>query len=131
MKSDKPENEKEYWFSGLDSFGMQPKKTNDLNDSKEMSDLVENVRQTMFQEYKTAYAESRSFKIFQFFVPGLFIIVAFAKRLFGHFLHARLPRASSTAYVGVQLLKLRKDLMQEPELLFLSASCIFLFSGWQ
>lgn len=54
MKSD---NEKEYWFSGLDSLGMQPKKTNDLNDSREMSDLVENVKQTMFQEYKTAYTE--------------------------------------------------------------------------
>jgi hypothetical protein len=57
MKSDKPENEKEYWFSGLESLGMQPKKTNDLNDSKEMSDLVENVKQTMFQEHKTAYTE--------------------------------------------------------------------------
>jgi hypothetical protein len=54
MKSDKPDNEKEYWFSGIDSLGMNPKKTNDLNDSKEMSDLVENVKQTKFQEYKTA-----------------------------------------------------------------------------
>jgi hypothetical protein len=57
MKSDRPENEKEYWFSGLESLGMQPKKTNGLNDSKEMSDLVENVKQTMFQEHKTAYTE--------------------------------------------------------------------------
>jgi hypothetical protein len=57
MKSDKPENQKEYWFTGLDSLGIHPKKTNDLNDSREMSDLVENVKQTMFQEYKTAYTE--------------------------------------------------------------------------
>ncbi len=57
MKSDKLENQKEYWFSGLYSLGIQPKKTNDLNDSREMSDLVENVKQTMFQEYKTAYTE--------------------------------------------------------------------------
>jgi hypothetical protein len=44
MKSGKPDNEKEYWFSGIDSLGMHPKKTHDLNDSKEMSDLVENVK---------------------------------------------------------------------------------------
>jgi hypothetical protein len=55
MKSDKRDNEKEYWFSELDSLGIHAKKTNDLNDSKEMSDLVENVKRTMFQEYKTAY----------------------------------------------------------------------------
>jgi hypothetical protein len=41
----------------LDSLGIHPKKTNDLNDSREMSDLVENVKQTMFQEYMTAYTE--------------------------------------------------------------------------
>jgi hypothetical protein len=57
MKSDRPENQKEYWFSRLDSLGIHPKKTNDLNDSREMSDPVENVKQTMFQEYKTAYTE--------------------------------------------------------------------------
>lgn len=57
MKSDNPENQKEYRFSGLDSLGIHPKKTNDLNDSREMSDLVENVKQTMFQEYKTADTE--------------------------------------------------------------------------
>lgn len=57
MKSDKLENQKEYWFSGLYSLGIHPKKTNDLNESREMSDLVENVKQTMFQEYKTAYTE--------------------------------------------------------------------------
>jgi hypothetical protein len=57
MKSDKPENEKEYWFSWLDSLGIHPKKTNDVNDSREMSDLVENVKQTMFQAHKTAYTE--------------------------------------------------------------------------
>lgn len=57
MKSDNPENQKEYRFSGLDSLGIQRKKTNDLNDSREMSDLAENVKQTMFQEYKTADTE--------------------------------------------------------------------------
>ena len=57
MKSDKLENQKEYWFSGLYSLGIRPKKTNDLNDSREMSDLVENVKRTMFHEYKTAYTE--------------------------------------------------------------------------
>ena len=57
MKSDKLENQKEYSFSGLESLGIHPKKTNDLNDSREMSDLVENVKRTMFHEYKTAYTE--------------------------------------------------------------------------
>ena len=57
MESDRPENQKEYWFSGLYSLGIHPKKTNDLNDSREMSDLVENVKQIVFHEYKTAYTE--------------------------------------------------------------------------
>lgn len=46
-----------YWFSELDSLGIHAKKTNELNDRKEMKDLVENVKQIMLQEYRSAYTE--------------------------------------------------------------------------
>jgi hypothetical protein len=46
-----------YWFSELDSLGIRPKRKNELNDNKEMNDLVENVKQNMYQEYKSAYAD--------------------------------------------------------------------------
>ncbi|MEW6605688.1 MAG: hypothetical protein AB1351_13510 [Thermoproteota archaeon] len=49
------ECEEGYWFNELDSLGIHPKKKNELNDKKEMEDLVENVKQTMLQEYRSAY----------------------------------------------------------------------------
>jgi hypothetical protein len=33
------------------------KKTNELNDKQEIRDLSENIKQTLYQEYKTAYSE--------------------------------------------------------------------------
>lgn len=44
-----------YWSNELDSLGIQAKRKNELNDSKEMKDLVENVKQVLLQEYRTAY----------------------------------------------------------------------------
>ncbi|MEP0826101.1 MAG: hypothetical protein HRF40_11505 [Nitrososphaera sp.] len=44
-----------YWFSELDSLGIHPKRKNELNDSREIEDLVENMKQTMLQEYRSAY----------------------------------------------------------------------------
>ncbi|HEX7034048.1 MAG TPA: hypothetical protein VF172_13700 [Nitrososphaera sp.] len=44
-----------YWFNELDSLGIHPKRKNELNDSKEIEDLVENMKQTMLQEYRSAY----------------------------------------------------------------------------
>jgi hypothetical protein len=41
----------------LDSLGIVPKKTNELNDKQEIRDLSENIKQTLYQEYKTAYNE--------------------------------------------------------------------------
>ena len=50
----------------LESLGISSEKINDyLNDSineelnsiTELTDLVENIKQTMYQEYKTAYSE--------------------------------------------------------------------------
>jgi hypothetical protein len=56
MQRKEPDNE-EYWFNELDSLGIHAKKTNELNDKKEMRDLVENVKQVMLQEYRSAYTE--------------------------------------------------------------------------
>jgi hypothetical protein len=46
-----------YWFNELNSLGINPKNKNELNDRKEMKDLVENVKQVMLQEYRNAYVE--------------------------------------------------------------------------
>src|SRR5919202_6519994 len=57
---------KGYWINELESLGISPKKINDyLNNGKnweevsiaELADLVENIKQTMYQEYKTAFSE--------------------------------------------------------------------------
>ena len=59
---------KGYWINELESLGISPKKINDYlnngnNDNEEevsiaeLADLVENIKQTMYQEYKTAYSE--------------------------------------------------------------------------
>ena len=59
-------NTKGYWINELESLGISPKKINDyLNNGKnweevsiaELADLVENIKQTMYQEFKTAYCE--------------------------------------------------------------------------
>ncbi len=54
MQSRELDNEG-YWSSELKSLGIYPKRKNELNDSKEMRDLVENVKQVLLQEYRTAY----------------------------------------------------------------------------
>jgi hypothetical protein len=45
------------WIEELRSLGVTAKKTNSLNDSKELRDLADNIKQTMYQDYKTAYTE--------------------------------------------------------------------------
>ena len=61
-------NGKGYWINELESLGISPKKINDYlnngnNDNEEevsiieLANLVENIKQTMYQEYKTAYSE--------------------------------------------------------------------------
>ena len=47
------------WILELRSLGVNAKKTNSLNDSKELQDLADNIKQTMYQDYKTAYADAR------------------------------------------------------------------------
>jgi hypothetical protein len=42
-------------FQELESLGINVKKINDLNDLQELQNLIENIKQTYFQEYKTCY----------------------------------------------------------------------------
>ena len=63
-------NRKGYWINELQSLGITSKKINDYLDNgnnneeeasiRELADLVENITQTMYQEYKTAYSERMS-----------------------------------------------------------------------
>jgi hypothetical protein len=46
-----------WWLNELDSLGIVPTKTNELNDKQEISDLSENIKQILYQDYKTAYSE--------------------------------------------------------------------------
>ena len=46
-----------WWLNELDSLGIVPNKTNELNDKQEISDLSENIKQILYQDYKTAYSE--------------------------------------------------------------------------
>ena len=40
-------------LSELESLGLETKKLNELNDSYEVENLVENLKQMFFQEYKS------------------------------------------------------------------------------
>jgi hypothetical protein len=46
-----------WWISELDSLGIKRLKRNDMKDRKQIIDLAENIKQTLFQEYKTAYSK--------------------------------------------------------------------------
>ena len=50
----------DWWLNELESLGVSVKVRNDLNDIKETSNLVENLKQTLYQAYKDAYGESQS-----------------------------------------------------------------------
>ena len=43
------------YLSELDLRRLQPKRINELNDNFETENLVYNIKQTMFQDYKSAY----------------------------------------------------------------------------
>jgi len=42
-------------ISELESLGLLSSKLNELNDSYEMENLVENLKQMLFQEYKSVF----------------------------------------------------------------------------
>jgi hypothetical protein len=51
------EEKVDYWLNELRSLGLVAKRHTELQDSKELHDLTDNLKQNMYQEYKTAYAE--------------------------------------------------------------------------
>jgi hypothetical protein len=40
-------------LSELESLAIEPKKLNDLNDAYELEDLVDNIKLTWYQDYKS------------------------------------------------------------------------------
>jgi hypothetical protein len=44
-----------YWESDLRSLGIVPTRKNDLNDEAELQNLADNLKDSMYQDYKTAY----------------------------------------------------------------------------
>ena len=41
----------------LYSLGIDPRKKNELNDERELAELAENIKQSMYQDYKTAFSK--------------------------------------------------------------------------
>jgi hypothetical protein len=46
------------FVSELESLGIRSKKLNELNDVYEVKNLVENIKQTLFQDYKSSFQET-------------------------------------------------------------------------
>jgi hypothetical protein len=46
------------WIEELRSLGVSAKKTNSLNNARELQDLADNIKQTMYQDYKSAYTDA-------------------------------------------------------------------------
>jgi hypothetical protein len=41
----------------LESLGIEAKRMSELNGKQELQNLVENIKQTLYQEYKTQYSQ--------------------------------------------------------------------------
>jgi hypothetical protein len=50
-------------FQELESLGINVGKINDLNDLQEFENLIENIKQTYFQDYKTCYDDQQKEEI--------------------------------------------------------------------
>jgi hypothetical protein len=57
LMSNKKEHPQRYswWINELSSLGIKRIRRNDMNDRKEITDLTENTKRALFQEYKTVY----------------------------------------------------------------------------
>lgn len=44
--------------SELESLGIRSKRFNELNDTYEVNNLVENLKQTLFQDYKSSFQDN-------------------------------------------------------------------------
>jgi len=51
-------------FQELESLGINVGKINDLNDLQEFENLIENIKQTYFQDYKTCYDDQQKEEIY-------------------------------------------------------------------
>lgn len=56
-EDDRVKEKDEELFSDLRSLGVEPRRKNDLNNTEELEKLVDNIKQSMFQDYKTAYSD--------------------------------------------------------------------------
>jgi hypothetical protein len=57
-------DKKGYWINELESLGISPKEIERDYESesdciKELADHVENIKQSLYQEYKTSYSERK------------------------------------------------------------------------
>jgi hypothetical protein len=55
-KSTEQREKRGYLEADLRSLGIDPKKENELNDKQELQNLVDNIKGSMYQDYKTAYS---------------------------------------------------------------------------
>jgi hypothetical protein len=46
-----------YWQNELHSLGIEQKEKKELNNKEENENLADNIKQSMFQDYKIAYSE--------------------------------------------------------------------------
>ena len=44
--------------SELESLGIRSQRLNELNDTYEVNNLVENLKQTLFQDYKSSFQDN-------------------------------------------------------------------------
>lgn len=42
-----------WWLNELDSLGIRTKKINELNDLQEIRNLAQNIKQALYQDFKT------------------------------------------------------------------------------
>jgi hypothetical protein len=57
LMSTKKEHPETYgwWINELSSLGIKRMRRNDLKNRKQITDLTENIKETLFQEYKAVY----------------------------------------------------------------------------
>ena len=57
MTSREQVDKKDFWENELRSLGIEPKQNNELGDKKELQHLTDTIKQSMYQDYKTAYSK--------------------------------------------------------------------------
>jgi hypothetical protein len=48
----------DFWLNELRSLGVSPLRKSELNDEKELQYLANNIKETLYKEYKAAYAQA-------------------------------------------------------------------------